>query len=232
MLARRPTSRILAAARKLGYRPIEALAELQSDGIPIVDLDVSGFWLHLTWQASSQRNPEKSLTWDREQGFRIGVEHLVELGHTSIAILRSVAQGARTTGVKLAGYKLGLQDAGIGYDEALVQDVPGDSFEHGYEGFKKLIERRPDVTAVMCMDDPVAVGVIAAARDLGLETPANISVTGYGARTGWRLVPPKLTTIAARATPVVEKVVDYMMAMREEHDIGAEPVSEPMVLIL
>jgi len=200
--------------------PLDELSDARSDGLPIVDL------------MPPLPGGPVSVTWDRKQGFQIGVKHLTDLGHRKIAIIRPAFGGMRTMGVKLEGYRLGLAEAGIPYDESLVLDVEGNGFEHGYAGFKAIYERRPDITAIMCMDDQVAAGVVAAARDSGLAVPADLSVTGYGARMGWHLIPPRLTTLAARATPIVETIVDYMKKMREDPSFVPEPVSEPMALVM
>lgn len=200
--------------------PIEELAAARSDGLPIVDL------------MPPLPGGPVSVTWDRKQGFQIGVKHLTDLGHRKIAIIRPAFSGMRTTSAKLEGYQLGLAEAGIPYDESLVLDVEGDGFEDGYSGLNSVLERRPDVTAIMCMDDQVAAGVVAAARDRGLAVPADLSVMGYGARVGWHLIPPRLTTLAARATPIVEKSVEYIKKMREDPDFVPEPVCVPMVLVI
>ena len=84
----------------------------------------------------------------------------------------------------------------------------------------------------MCMNDPVAVGATAAARELGVKVPDDLSIMGYGARSGWLLVPPRLTTIAATATPLAEKAVRCLMRMRQESDYVAENICDPMELMI
>ncbi len=66
--------------------------------------------------------------------------------------------------------------------------------EQGQVTFHELRRRGPECTAVLCYNDQVAVGVMAAARDMGLRIPGDISIVGNGDIEPGRVWSPSLTT--------------------------------------
>ena len=80
--------------------------------------------------------------------------------------------------------------------------------------------RRPDrPTAVLCMSDEMAVGVIAAARALGLGVPEDVSVTGFDDTTTAATADPPLTTVrqphAAKGAAAVRMLLAHGVGPRE-----------------
>ncbi|OFX15916.1 MAG: hypothetical protein A2Z18_00060 [Armatimonadetes bacterium RBG_16_58_9] len=196
------------------------ISKLQSDGLPVIDL-----------MPSSQEGIV-SVTADRVRGCCLCAQHLIDLGHTRIGFILDTTTRWRTNNQKLAGYKRALEMADIRSDDSLLQETTGVDFESGYEGFKKLIDRRPDVTAVMCMNDPVALGAIAAANDLGLDVPADVSVAGYGAFREGAYFRPRLTSIRAESTKIAECATELVIATRENKLYSCSSVFEPMELVI
>lgn len=200
--------------------PEEELITLAARGIPIIDLMPPG------------SAGIVSVTSDREQGMYLSTKHLTDLGHRRIGIVLDTASRWRTSNQKLIGYKRGLLSAGIEFDEGLLEEASNFDFEAGYEGLKRLIGRSPDVTAVMCLNDPVALGVVAAAKEMGLDVPEDLSVVGYGAHKEGRYFHPKLTTVAAPAAKIADAAMEIMMNLRNGGEPTSGPVYEPMELIV
>ena len=118
---------------------------------------------------------------DDVSGTRHAVEHLVELGHRRIAFIGVPQQANRTPTGRLDGYMYALESAAITFDESLVDlDLAGATEEEGRLGLMRLLRRRPDATAVVCVNDFVASGVIDAARIVGVSAPTQLSVIGFG----------------------------------------------------
>jgi len=67
--------------------------------------------------------------------------------------------------------------------------------EQGRAAFRELRRRGPECTAVICYNDQVAVGAMAAARDQGLKIPGDLSIAGNGDIESGRLWSPGLTTV-------------------------------------
>ena len=136
---------------------------------------------------------------DEERGAHDAAEHVLSLGHRRLAI---VAFQALTSGTintvtvrRIAGYLAAAREHGV--DPAAVPVVDGFAYDRpAMVAVARELLARPDrPTAVLAMSDEMAVGVIDAARELGLRVPEDVSVTGFDDTvTAWTSEPP-LTTV-------------------------------------
>lgn len=129
--------------------------------------------------------------------FRGGYEatlHLIELGHKRIGCITGPSQ-VTPSGQRLKGYVKALGDNGISFDENLI--VTGDfKSQSGNKGLKQLMQNRPSPTAIFACNDLMAIGALAASREIGLEIPEQLSLIGFDDITLASMVVPKLTTVA------------------------------------
>ena len=200
--------------------PEADLLRIEQAGLPVVDLMPSG------------SREIASVTADRAQGSCIATRHLIELGHQRIGMILDTSTRAKTSMQKLNGYRMALDEAGIPFQETLLQEVTSFGFEAGQDGLRKLLQRRPDATAVMCINDPMALGALVSAQDLGLSVPGDISIVGYGAHPEGTFFRPSLTTLAIPAGKIANDAMSLLVRLREEKGFVPEPFSEPMELII
>jgi DNA-binding LacI/PurR family transcriptional regulator len=95
-----------------------------------------------------------------------------------------------------------------------------------------LRERFPDVTAAICINDAIALGVIAAASDAGKRCPADFSVVGFGDSVMGRYWRPSLTTFELSANRVAELSIELVMQQRREAPLKPRTVLVPEELII
>lgn len=200
--------------------PIDRLAALQEAGTPVVDL----------LPTMDERIP--SVAGNREQGTFLCTQHLTELGHKKIGMMIERESRWKTSLAKLAGYRRALETAGIPYDDDLIEDLTGIVFESGYEGFTRLYERRPDVTAVMSISDPIALGSLACAQDRGLRVPQDVSITGHGAHPEGVYSRPRLTTVAFPPMGIAERGIDTLVRARNYPNRKRTTIYADMELIV
>lgn len=200
--------------------PTEQVLELQASGLPVVDL--------LPGETSAITH----VTPDRFHGFRMLTEHLIGLGHQRIGAIFNFDSRGKTSQPKLQGYTQALKDAGLYVDESLVEDTDGCSFEAGYHALCRLLDRRPDATAVVCLNDPVALGAMLATQDKGRLIPGDFSVAGYGNHAEGNFFRPKLTTIAPDFTGMALEAVDKLRQMREQPETQAQSTCYPVELVI
>lgn len=123
----------------------------------------------------------RTLSIDEVAIARLATEHLIALGHRSIAHLggnQDLELDFHLPGSRRAGYEEALTAAGIPVDPELSGaadfTIPG-----GYAAAKQLFGNpRKQPTAIFASSDEMAIGAILAARDLGLRVPDDISVIG------------------------------------------------------
>ncbi|MBI2842482.1 MAG: LacI family DNA-binding transcriptional regulator [Armatimonadetes bacterium] len=201
-------------------QPTGNLLKLKSEGLPIIDL------------MPSSAEGIVNVTTDRQQGFYLGTRHLIDLGHRQIAVILDTTSRSRTSNQKLAGYRLAIESADVEFQSDLLQEVTGVDFEDGYNGVNELLRRRPDTSAVMCINDRIAFGAVVAIQEKGLSVPRDLSVAGYGAQKLGTYSRPRLTTIGVQSFRVAECAVGALIKMRKDEHYTPQAMSVPMELIV
>jgi LacI family transcriptional regulator len=130
---------------------------------------------------------------DNEAGMASMVAALIELGHRRIAFLAgpSTLFVARA---RLAGYRRGLADAGIDFDDRLVVHTSFDP-AGGALGVDTLLAAHAPLSAICCANDPLAIGALARLAELGIDVPADVSVAGFDDVPVAAITSPSLSTV-------------------------------------
>ena len=189
------------------------IGQVRRSGLPFVLVD------------STSLPEEDSVSVDDETGAALAARHLVELGHRDFAILgfehpiegREERDGrhgaddeagevrgrARTrtwqtaddaSARRMRGYQAVLGEAGIDVPAAAIATVPS-TLEAGAFAFKRMYAEGLRATAVLAMSDALAIGVLRAAREVGIAVPRDISVVGFDDIDVAAFTDPPLTTI-------------------------------------
>ena len=124
------------------------------------------------------------------------VAQLIAQGHTRIGIVTS-ANRYLSSENRLRGYLDALDAAGIAKDDALIAYASADySFASGKQAARDLLSLPEPPSAIFCVSDILALGVIAAAGKMGLQVPWDLSVTGFDDVDYTTMFHPYLTTVA------------------------------------
>jgi LacI family transcriptional regulator len=134
-----------------------------------------------------------SITVDNRGGVHMITRYLLELGHRRVAFVDGPPR-LRTSRVRLAGYRAALRQAGIPYDPSLVT-TGWFSSEGGAKAVAVLLDRCPDLTAVVAANDVMAFGVLHELANRGIAVPEEISVAGFDDVQMAALLQPPLTTV-------------------------------------
>ncbi len=136
---------------------------------------------------------------DDEGGARLAAEHLLGLGHRDVVVMGVEAALGETddegvAGRRLAGYRGAFADRGIELPPDRIIRPPA-TIEGGEAAFLRVWSRGDRPTAVLCMSDATATGVLAAARRLGVRVPEELSIVGFDDLPLTRFTDPPLTTV-------------------------------------
>jgi DNA-binding LacI/PurR family transcriptional regulator len=132
---------------------------------------------------------------DDRGGARQAAEHLLALGHRRIGVLvdriaadayrgpvdrqRRATAGFRASHLRLAGYADALRAAGLAWQAAPIQECGVSDRASGHAGATALLDRSPELTAILATTDLLAQGAIQAAHERDLPVPAALSVVGF-----------------------------------------------------
>ncbi len=159
------------------------VSRLSADGLPIV-----------TVNRRVDDDTVSSVINDEDAGILDVLRHLAQLGHRRVANV--AGPQAMSTGVeRYRAFERHRAALGLDEDPALVAFANGFNEEEGEARVEALIARRPDFTALVCANDRLAIGAIAALRRHGRELPRDVSVTGYNDMPLVDRLSPPLTTI-------------------------------------
>lgn len=148
-----------------------------------------------------------------------GTNYLLRLGHRNIGFLTNADHTIGSGFQRLAGCRKAIEDAHCIWEESSVE-VGDLSFESGYVGMERLLERKPNLTAVFAFSDDTAAGAITKLRERGKSVPKDLSVLGFGDSTIARRFYPPLTTIHQPLDQIAQKTLDRLFDMQGEHDIS------------
>ena len=155
--------------------------ELVGSGIPVV----------LLCRPPSASNFSGVCVNNFEGGMLAG-EHLIELGHSKIAVLT----GPRSHGNFVEQTKGFIKVVTSGRQNVTPIVLHGfPSFEGGYQMAKKLLEQDRGITAIFAANDVTAFGIARAIFEAGLSIPEDISLIGFNNVELANVVRPPLTTI-------------------------------------
>ncbi|MET0162121.1 MAG: substrate-binding domain-containing protein, partial [Microbacteriaceae bacterium] len=179
VLARRPLGVLLVLSR------LEAAQQhqLESRSIPYVVLDTDG-------EPQGDVPTVGSNNW---LGGLSATRHLLELGHRRVAVISGPAD-VLCSRARIDGFRSAHDELGLTADPALVRY--GDfAVEGGYRYGRELLDRPDRPTAIFAGSDMQALGVLRAARELGIDVPRELSVVGYDDLPLAAWVGPALTTV-------------------------------------
>ncbi len=137
-----------------------------------------------------------NITLDHAKAATIVLEHLRELGHSEIAVIKgqplSIDSNARWEALAEVALQMGIE-----LREDLITQLPGDdpSPQMGYTVTKGLLARKVRFTALIAYNDISAVGAMRAVKETGLRVPEDISVVGFDDIREAAYHLPSLTTV-------------------------------------
>ena len=99
---------------------------------------------------------------------------------------------------------------GLALPESRIVERPY-SIAQAREGFRELIRRAPEVTAIICGNDVLAFGVILEAQAMGIAVPQEISVVGFDNLEWAAEITPALTTVQVPTYDMGIATADYLI---------------------
>lgn len=178
LLERRIDGLIQASAARVD----QVTKRLVASGVPVVQVN-----------RYTEGVPFPSIVGDDFAGIESVVEHLVALGHTKIGHV--AGPRSLTTGLaRCEAFFSSMQSRGIDTHEA-VEEATWFQVEPGYVAASALLDRRPDLTAIVAANDLIALGCYRTIRERGLEVGGDISVVGYNDLALLDLMEPPMTSV-------------------------------------
>jgi DNA-binding LacI/PurR family transcriptional regulator len=163
---------------------------------------------------------------DQEAGAALAVQHLLDLGHTSIAHISGPPDWIDAA-ARSAGWRRTLEQAGLPCGPLL----PGDwSAESGYRAGLELAASG-GVTAVFAANDQMALGALRAFAEAGLRVPKDISVVGFDDQPEAAYFVPPLTTVNQGFTELGARCISMLLDKLDGGTGGTAAVLSPGLVV-
>jgi DNA-binding LacI/PurR family transcriptional regulator len=173
---------------------------LQKEGFPFV-----GF---------GRSNPDIDFPWidvNGDHGIEQAVNHLLELGHRRIAAL-AWPESSRVGNNRMEGYMTALRMAGITPDPRWIARGEG-KYATGYQKTSDLLDLPQDIrpTALIALNDAMAVGALWAVKNRGLLVGQDFSITGFDDVPMVQYLDPPLTSVRQPVWEVGEQIIPLLL---------------------
>ena len=162
-------------------------------------------------ELSSQVVPHVGI--DNAAAAQMATNHLLELDHKRIAHLCGPKDNILTR-QRIKGYRKAMLEAGIREDMQILVDG-NFTAASGEKAARVLFAMDPRPTAVFCSSDEMAIGLISALYELGVQVPKDMSIAGFDDIDFSRNYIPTLTTIHQPRRRIGEKAMEVLFSCLE-----------------
>ena len=162
---------------------------------------------------------------------RMATEHLIGLGHRRIALIGDTTDnvfGFTVPVMRQSGYEEALAGAGIDIDDRLMVDGAF-TVQGGAEALDQLMALDEPPTAIFASGDIMALGVMQRARQLGIDTPGDISIVGVDDQPVAEML--GLTTVHQDVAEHGARVARWLVDLLRGDDHSVERFLAPITLI-
>ena len=167
---------------------------------------------------------------DDEQGVTDALKHYLNNGHTHIAVisgeLNFVASQRRLAAIRSYLAANCLHNVRLSVEAACFADM-----ESGRLALHKLTEREDRPTAIICLNDIIALGALKGANELGIKVPAEMEIIGFDNIPMTSYSTPALSTINAPNAEVGERAAKLLMEQIKNPQKKPERIILPVKLL-
>lgn len=193
----------------IGYeRDPEIYRYLERQNVPVL----------VSW-AFNQKNQQSSVGFDNWASMRALAEEVIRLGHRRISVISGITNGNDRAAQRLEGIKSAL--LGNGLSPASLQVIETNyGIESGADALEQLMQTESPPTAIMCGNDVLAAGALLRARDLAIDVPQDLSITGFDDIELAGIVSPALTTVHVPHREMGRKAAISLVEMVEKKTVS------------
>lgn len=218
-----------------GFQPdlerdqIRSLVSRGADGILLIGFDrEAALYAYLETQdvplviawSHDPAQPHVSVGFDNAKAMGELADEVFDRGHRTIGVISGATAGNdrirdRIDGIKNSAAARGLPAAAVEVIETSYD------FDGGADALSALMSRKDRPTAIMCVNDVLAVGAMKRAQSMGLNVPDDLSITGFDDIELANLVEPALTTVHVPHRQMGVEAARHLIELVEKKGSGA-----------
>ncbi|GAB4461667.1 MAG: DNA-binding transcriptional regulator CytR [Armatimonadaceae bacterium] len=168
---------------------------------------------------------------DNVAGSQEAVRCLIAHGHTRIGFAGANPHNT-TAALRYRGYEQAMQEAGLTPLPWLWAEEERMGQKSGAVAVLRLLDAHPDITAIYCTNDGVAIGGLQAATQTGRHVPEDLSVIGFDNAPEAELVQPALSTMRQDALEIGRIAAQQLLERIRHPEMEPQILLQPATLIL
>ncbi len=191
-------------------------AQIRKRGLPIVEL--------------SENYGVDFVSADYRKATAEVMSYLLSLGHQRIGMIYGVG-GHELGQDRLQPYLDALQKANIPTETGLMAEC-GPTIDDGYQAALTLLDTPSRPTALLVINDLLAIGVVRASADLRLRIPNDLSVVSYDNIPMASFLVPRLTTVTKDAPALGKQAFELLLTRIQNPDLPRQQIRKPARLLI
>jgi DNA-binding LacI/PurR family transcriptional regulator len=215
------SSDVRAAVTRLSHQAIDGLIVIRAETATPSMLALPS---HLPVVVSGSRfaGHHPAVATDQAAGTQQAVQYLLDLGHATVHHLAGPVE-ASPAQLRVEVWEATLRAAGRTVPEPARGDwTPESGYQQG-----RLLAQQPEITAIFCANDEMALGLSLAFHEAGIRIPQDVSVVGFDDIPLGAYSWPPLTTVTQDFRLVGQRLVELLMRQIR----GAEELTDHHSLI-
>lgn len=170
---------------------------------------------------SIARGPGIALTMDDDRAAALATRHLAELGHRRIGFIAG-SPSYSLSQWRVDGWRSEMKRNFLPTDGLLQQ---GDfSYESGLEAARLLLKEPGRATAIIASNDRMALATMAAAREIGLDIPRDVSIISFDNTPIVKFTEPKLTAVDQPVAATASIAIEMIIKQLRSEEVPSQPI--------
>jgi LacI family transcriptional regulator len=165
-----------------------------------------------------------------DDGAQQMMDHLLSLGHRRIALIHGVGRPSLAS-ERVEAHQRCLRAAGIPLEEALIAHC-GPSLEEGFAAAERLLDLSPRPTAILGINDIMAMSALQASLRRGLRVPEDISIAGFDDIAMAAFLAPALTTVRVNGAEEGRQMARLLFERLTDPQLPPREVQIPVQLVI
>ena len=175
------------------------------------------------------KSPFPTVRINNSQAAMDAVSYLIDLGHRRIAYINGPADSPLCKD-RLRGYKRAMKTAGLAIEPQWV--AAGDySPESGRLAAIELLQLKNPPTAIFTASDPMAIGALRAAAELGVSIPGKLSLIGFDDIRFAEYMSPSLTTVHQPREAIGHTAMQKLAKLLRGEAVAAQTILEHELIV-
>ena len=171
------------------------------------------------------------VSMDLASGVWKAVEYLRELGHEKIGIVNGPLH-RDSARIRFDAWKQAIRAKGADISAELIDGNEDWSVDAGYRSMLRLLDRNPEMTAVFCANDLLAIGALSAMHERSLRVPDDLSIVGFDDTELARHAVPPLTTMRIFSRDMARSAARRVMERIDNGNLPAVRMEYPIELVV